>query len=294
MELLLILFLTHALAFVLGHNKSKQYAISTVTSLVIRLQQRSWTPQSSERSRIAKATRALEPIKVELLDRFHFCFGQQGEDVSMYLRHKGYKANEIDFFFLDSENVGDLDTAKFGAKAILEYHKILKHRGRNVSLVLICPPPTVERSVDEYHELFWSFLKRLRQLDPKPWPAHIPHDTFHQKWCMNFDETEAFFAVQSPAHRQRLSRYAPNLAMVYQPRYIFDIIFKDTHYRESATKTVRGLIDKYDKIPRSPDISDYGLDGTTESRQYFLLDKNEPAQCPYTSLDKAATEKASD
>ncbi|RYP71167.1 hypothetical protein DL771_004967 [Monosporascus sp. 5C6A] len=289
MELLLILFLTHALG------------------------QRSWTPQSSERSRIAKATRALEPIKVELLDRYGveaaYAPGtwqrKAYEDFISALVNKektfpciygtkGYKANEIDFFFLDSENVSDLDTAKFGAKAILEYHKILRHRGRNVSLVLICPPPTVERSVDEYHELFWSFLKRLRQLDPKPWPAHIPHDTFHQKWCMNFDETEAFFAVQSPAHRQRLSRYAPNLAMVYQPRYIFDIIFKDTHYRESATKTVRGLIDKYDKIPRSPDISDYALDGTTESRQYFLLDKNEPAQCPYTSLDKAAAEKASD
>lgn len=187
-----------------------------------------------------------------------------------------------------------MDTAKFGAKAILEYHKILKTRGRNVSLVLLCPPPTVERSVDEYHELFWSFLKRMRQLDPKPWPAHIPHDTLHQKWCMNFDEIEAFFAVQSPAHRQRLSRYAPNFAMVYQPRYIFDIIFKDARYRESATKTVRGLIDEYDKIPRSPDISDYALNGTTESRQYFLLDENEPAQCPYTSLETAAAEDAYD
>jgi FPC/CPF motif-containing protein YcgG len=104
---------------------------------------------------------------------------------------------------------------------------------------------------------------------------------------MNFDAMEAFFAVQTPAHKKRLSRYAPNFAMIYQPRFIFDIVFKDPRYRESATKTVRGLVDKYDKIPHSPDISDYAVDGTTESRQYFLLDKNEPAYCPYESLDEA-------
>lgn len=201
---------------------------------------------------------------------------------------KGYKANELDFLFLDSENLNDLDIAKVGAKAIVEYHKVLKSRGRNISLVLLCPPPTVERSVEEYHKLFWSFLKRLRQLDPKPWPAKIPHETLDRMWCMNFDGMEAFFAVLTPAHKQRLSRHAPNFAMVYQPRLIFDVIFKDARYRESATKTVRGLVDKYDKIPHSPDISDYAIEGTTESRQYFLLDKNEPAQCPYENLDAAA------
>lgn len=200
---------------------------------------------------------------------------------------KGYKANEIDFLFLDSEEIDRLSTAKVGAKAIVEYHKILASRGRNVSLVLLCPPPSIDRSVEEYHKLFWGFLKRLRQLDPHPWPSKIPHNTSDKFWCMNFDSMEAFFAVQTPAHKERLSRHASNFAMIYQPRAIFDIIFKDARYRESATKTVRRLVDKYDKIPHSPDISDYALDGTTESRQYFLLDKNEPAICPYGNLDEA-------
>lgn len=194
---------------------------------------------------------------------------------------------------MDSENLDDLNTAKFGAKAILEYHEILRHRGgRNVSLVLLCPPPETQHSVDEYHKLFWYFLKHLRQLDPKPWPAAIPHDTRDKKWCMNFDGTEAFFAVQTPAHRQRLSRRAENFAMVYQPRYIFDVIFKDKRYRESATRMVRGLVDQYDAIPHSPDISDYAVDGTTESRQYFLLDENVSAECPYGNLNKVAEAEA--
>ncbi|KAF4636623.1 hypothetical protein G7Y89_g1461 [Cudoniella acicularis] len=204
---------------------------------------------------------------------------------------KGYKSNELDFLFLSSEDLNDIETAKVGAKAILEYHKILHKRGRNISLVLICPPPTKERTVEEYHLLFWSFLKRLRQLDPQPWPENIPHNTEDEKWCMNFDGKEAFFAVQTPAHKQRLSRFAPNFAIVYQPRFIFDVVFKDPRYRESATKMVRGLLDRYDAIERSPDISDYAVEGTTESRQYFLLDRNVAAVCPYERLDVAANEE---
>lgn len=75
---------------------------------------------------------------------------------------KGYKANELDFVFLESENLNDLEITKVGAKAIVDYHEVLKQRGRNISLVFLCPPPapTVERSVEEYHKLFWSFLKQ--------------------------------------------------------------------------------------------------------------------------------------
>lgn len=198
---------------------------------------------------------------------------------------KGYKANELDFLFLESENLSDVEIAKFGAKGIVEYHKGASTRGRNTSLVIMTPPPVVERSVDEYHKLFWSFLWRLRKLDPKPWPQRIPENTSDQHWCFNFDDTQAFIAVLTPAHQQRLSRYAPNMCMIYQPRYLFEVLFSSEKNRISATKTVRNLVDKYDLIPHSPDVSDYALPGSTESRQYFLLDENETANCPYPSLE---------
>jgi len=132
---------------------------------------------------------------------------------------KGYKANELDFLFLESENLSDVGIAKVGAKGIVEYHKGASNWGRNTSLVMMTPPPVVERSVDEYHKLFWSFLWRLRKLDPKPWPHRIPENTSDQQRCFNFDDTQAFIAVLIPAHRQRFSRYAPNMCMIYQPRY---------------------------------------------------------------------------
>ncbi|QBZ55822.1 hypothetical protein PoMZ_00724 [Pyricularia oryzae] len=255
----------------------------------------------------ATSANALADVKVELLDRYQVeltypqgTWQRQAYDdfvgalispsktFPCVYGTKGFKANELDFVFLDSEELGSAATAKLGAKAILEYHQVLEGRGRNISLVMLCPPPERERSVHEYHDAFWAFLHRLRQLDPKPWPAQIPRATGHVKWCMNFDGVEAFFAVLTPAHRQRLSRHAPNFAMVYQPRYIFDAVFKNARYRESATKMIRGLVDRYDEIPHSPEISDYGLPGTTESRQYFLLDENVPSKCPYESLDDKA------
>ncbi|MCJ1471578.1 hypothetical protein MMC13_000218 [Lambiella insularis] len=198
---------------------------------------------------------------------------------------RGHKANELDFLFLESEDLSDVEIAKAAAKGIVEYHKGALTRGKNTSLVIIAPPPLVERSVDEYHKLFWSFLLRLRKLDPKPWPQSIPKDTSDQQWCFNFDDTQSFIGVLTPGHRQRLSRYAPNLCLIYQPRYLFDALFSSEKSRNSATKTVRNLVDKYDLIHHSPDISDYALPGTTESRQYFLLDQNETAHCPYASLE---------
>lgn len=204
------------------------------------------------RSRAAKANRLLGQISVELLDRFVSRPNPSPNDLtnlmissyqvegkynkSTWQRKayddftgalvakdkifpciygtKGYKANELDFLFLESEDLNNLEIAKVGAKAIVEYHKILQSRGRNISLALLCPPPKVERSVEECHKIFWPFLKRLRQLDPKPWPKKIPHDTQDRQWCMNFDGLEAFFAVLTPAHKQRRSRSAPNFAMV--------------------------------------------------------------------------------
>ncbi|KAL8706987.1 MAG: hypothetical protein Q9201_000035 [Fulgogasparrea decipioides] len=198
---------------------------------------------------------------------------------------RGFKGNELDFVFLPSEDLGSKNVAQVAAKSILEYHKQVRSRGPNTSLVMIAPRSAVEHSVDEYHKLFWSLLHGLRKLDPKPWPRDVPRDTSAERWCFNFDNTSAFFAVQSPGHVQRESRYAPNMCIVYTPRFVIDALFPNPKNRESTTKTIRRLVDRYDTIPRSPDISSYAAPGTTESRQYFLLDENKPAVCPYESLD---------
>jgi len=199
---------------------------------------------------------------------------------------KGLKANELIFQFLASEDLCAPAIVQTIAAGLLAYHAQAASLGKNTSLVVICVPPTQKRSVDDYHILFWRMLKALRKLDPKPWPADTPTETAAQRWCFNFDGIPSFTGVLTPAHVNRRSRYSSTLCLIYQPRYIFDILFSSEKSRAAATSTVRGLVDKYDEVPHSPDISDYAQPGTTESRQYFLLDENVSAVCPYGTLEE--------
>ncbi|KAI9687378.1 MAG: hypothetical protein M1822_002421 [Bathelium mastoideum] len=247
--------------------------------------------------------KALSNVDVELLDRHQVvsrydestwqrqgfaAFVHQLEDKSRpfpcIYGTQGCKANQLDFAFLPSEELGDMKVAKAAGKVIVEYHKHMHSRGRNTALVMISPPPRKERSLDEYNVVFWSLLRGLRRVDPRPWPKDVPRDTASERWSFNFDGKASFLVVLTPAHRQRKSRYAPNLCITYQPKFIFDALFTSDAKRQCATQKVRGLVDRFDDVPHSPGIADFGVPGTTESKQYFLMDQNKSTQCLYQSL----------
>lgn len=199
---------------------------------------------------------------------------------------KGYKENDLLFMFLASEDLSERHNVEMIARAILAYVPSSHDYGLNTSLVILTPQnPSKTRTVDDYYKLFWAFLKSLRQLDPKPWPPNISEDTDNARWCFCFDGKPAFMAVLTPAHHDRHSRYLPYLCLVYQPRWIFELLLSTQQKRETALKTVRGLINRYDDpLPHSPDMSNFGDPDTTESRQYFVLDENKTAVCPYSTL----------
>lgn len=133
--------------------------------------------------------------------------------------------------------------------------------------------------------LFWTFLKSLRQLDPKPWPPNISEETTSNRWCFCFEGKPAFLAVLTPAHEKRQSRYLPYFCFVYQPRWVFELLLTTEAKREAALKNVRGLIDKYDyPLVHSPDIANFGDEGTSESKEYFIYDENRPAVSPWPTL----------
>lgn len=73
--------------------------------------------------------------------------------------------------------------------------------------------------------------------------------------------------------------------MIYQPRRIFNTHFTSERNCISAIKTVQTLVDRYDAVPLSPEISIYAEAGATGSRHYFVLDEEKSAECPYQSLD---------
>lgn len=89
----------------------------------------------------------------------------------------------------------------------------------------------------------------------------------------------------TPAHDKRRSRYASNLIIAMQPKWVIDHLMSTPEKRESATSIVRGLLKEYDNVEVSPDLKDYAVPGTSESKQLTLLDENETSEYPYEDLD---------
>ncbi|TAQ87327.1 hypothetical protein B7494_g4356 [Chlorociboria aeruginascens] len=198
---------------------------------------------------------------------------------------KGYRDNDLLYLFLPSEDITERRNVLTAARAILAYVPNSHKYGLNTSLVFLTPNSDKKRNVEDYHKLFWTFLKSLRQLDPKPWPPNISEETMTNRWCFCFDGKPAFLAVLTPAHEKRKSRHLPNFCFVYQPRWVFELLLTTDAKREAALKNVRALIDKYDyPLVHSPDISNFGDEGCTEAKEYFIYDENRPAVSPWPTL----------
>ncbi|KAG2046660.1 hypothetical protein BDR06DRAFT_1014541 [Suillus hirtellus] len=198
---------------------------------------------------------------------------------------KGFKSDDQLYLFIDSDDLSDPRHIRTIAKGLSIYLPQARQLGPNTSLVLLAKQNEVNsRTVEEYNTLFWELLNGLAKLDEKPWPSDIPRDIDTDRWCFCFGGEQFFTVIQTPAHQVRRTRYAPGVTMVMQPKWIFDILFSTDAKRAGALSKVRALLAKYDPIPVSPELKNYGEEGSRESKQYYLLDENVPAPCPYERL----------
>lgn len=198
---------------------------------------------------------------------------------------KGFKSDDQLYVFIDSDDVSDARHIRTLAKGLSTYLPQARQLGPNTSLVLLAKQNDKNsRTVEEYNTMFWEFLNGLAKLDNKPWPSNVPRDIDTDRWCFCFGGEQFFTVIQTPAHQVRRTRYAPGLTMVFQPKWIFDILFSTDAKRVGALAKVRTLLTKYDPIPVSPELKNYGEEGSRESKQYFLLDENVAAPCPYDKL----------
>ncbi|KAG2121215.1 YqcI/YcgG family-domain-containing protein [Suillus cothurnatus] len=198
---------------------------------------------------------------------------------------KGFKSDDQLYLFIDSDDLSDPRHIRTLAKGLSTYLRQARQLDPNTSLVLLAKQnDDNSRTVEEYNTLFWELLNGLAKLDEKPWPSNIPRDIDTDRWCFCFGGEQFFTVVQTPAHQIRRTRYAPGLTMVFQPKWIFDILFSTGVKRAGALAKVRTLLAKYDPIPVSPELKNYGEEGSRESKQYFLLDDNVPAPCPCDKL----------
>lgn len=197
---------------------------------------------------------------------------------------KGFKTDDQLYVFIDSDDLSDSRHIRALASALAVYLPQSRAIGPNTSLVLLAKQNENPRSMDDYNEGFWALLDGLARLDEKPWPANIPQDIDTDRWCFCYAGEPFFSVIQTPAHQNRASRYAKGLTIVFQPKWIFDVLFSSDAKRAGSIAKVRGLLAKYDPVPVSPELKNYGDPDSREAKQYFLLDENVPASCPFSTL----------
>jgi len=193
---------------------------------------------------------------------------------------KGFKAEGQNYIFFDSDDLSDPRHVRALADALVDFLPRSHDLGPNNSLVILSKQNPNPRTVDEYHALFWELLNGVAKIDEKPWPTSIPKTIDDSKWCFCFAGEPLFTAIQTPAHQTRRSRYAKGVIIAFQPKWIFDILFSTEAKRASALSKVRGLLAKYDPIPRSPDLRNYNDPDSREFQQYFLMDENNSSPPP--------------
>lgn len=197
----------------------------------------------------------------------------------------GYRSDDHRYVFLESDDPSEPRNVRKVAPALLEYLRISTSLGPNTSLVIVGAPSDKERSVEQYNRSFWDMLRGLRIWDPKSWPEDIPQDTEDAKWTFCFDGQPVFPVMLTPAHQERWSRHMSTPLIALQPKWVLDNLLGTPEKREAAQSKVRKLLQKYDTISISPDLTSYGDHGTSEARQLCLQDKNETVDCPYRNFD---------
>lgn len=197
----------------------------------------------------------------------------------------GYRSDDHRYVFLESDNPSEPRNVRKVALALAEYLRMSTSLGPNTSLAIIGAPSEKQRTVEEHNRNFWDMLRGLRICDPRPWPEDIPQDTEDAKWTFCFNGEPVFPVMLTPAHQKRWSRHMSVPVIALQPKWVLDNLLSTPEKRKAAQSKVRTLLQKYDTIGVSPDLTAYGAVGTSEARQLCLQDKNKSVQCPYRNFD---------
>jgi hypothetical protein len=199
---------------------------------------------------------------------------------------KGWKRNQLRFTFGDES-----DTDATGlATALREYLAIARSIGPYTSLVVTYAPTDNLRTFDEYAGRFWTILQDLHNADRSPWPSDIPRSTADPRWDFCFGGEPVFVPASLPCYVNRRSRSSYSFGMMFQPRWVFDLLISDVRRLERARALIRARADRHDVVPVHPAIGVYGDPSNLEWRQYLLPDDNDTvlSRCPLM-LDREKT-----
>lgn len=208
-------------------------------------------------------------------------------DFPCVFSRNAYRKHLLKFVFVDGVAASDIAHLAAG---LTEYVALSESWDGRLDtayplLVAFAPDAVEATTVAEYHAFGWSVLQRLHAVDPTPWPDRVGRDPDTAAWAMCFRGMPLFCNMSSPAHRLRRSRnLGRHFILVINPRERFDIFAGDTPSGRKTRSNIRSRIDRYDGIPRSPQLGSYGTNAL-EWRQYGLLEENveRTDRCPFVS-----------
>jgi uncharacterized protein len=171
------------------------------------------------------------------------------------------------------------------AAALRDFVHLAPSLGRRTSLVTFFENGPTRQTLREYRTEFWALLQQAHDLDVEPWPPGIALDPEHENWEFSFAGMPMFVVVNTPAHRDRVSRHFDCLMVTFQPRFVFADLAADSRQGRNARTIIRKRLASYDRVPASPLLGSFGAPGNREWLQYFLDDDNtgttpESARCP--------------
>lgn len=200
----------------------------------------------------------------------------------------GFRANEHRYLFLHSCNPSEPQNIRLIAPALQSYLLLAPSLGPNTSLVIFAGPSPIPTTLQTHHANFWNTLRGLRIADPIPWPVSIPSSTPSSRRTFCFANEPVFPILMTPSHGRRFSRHMSVPVLAIQPKWALDALLDTAQHRDAATRKARKLLEEYDAVDVSPDLTGYGDPGSSESRQLCLADENDSGsvECPYEDLDR--------
>lgn len=196
-----------------------------------------------------------------------------------YFGMTAFKRNELRYSYVESKDWSNLPST------LLEFLQLIKHQPLvRRGLFVFVEPETEERSLSYYRDYFWNLLQFLHEKDKHPWPRQIPVNPDHHLWEFSFGGEPIFAFGNAPAYKKRKTRHlGRSLVIGFQPRIIFEGLEGNRPNGAYSRQTVRERTEKWDGLPKHPNINHYGDPDHREWKQYFIGDDSKPivGSCPF-------------
>ncbi|RCW73240.1 YqcI/YcgG family protein [Saliterribacillus persicus] len=191
----------------------------------------------------------------------------------------GQRRGELRYSYITQDNWAHLPDAVESFLSLFTEENKIRH-----GLFIFVEPESTEKSIEYYRSYFWEILQYLHEHDRFDWPEQAPKDPEHHLWDFHFAGEPIFAFGNAPAYKQRKTRDLGNsLILGFQPRAIFQGLEGTEKGGIMSREKVRARVEKWDGLPKHPDISHFGDPDHNEWKQSFIGDDIKPIEgkCPF-------------